>query len=338
MPVLSLCPASLDIYVRRGDEMPFTTTLYGSTGQPFNLTGYTVNLVVDSLQNPPNTSTQLFTVTGVVTNASQGVVQFALSSLQAMTAAGRYYYDLVILDGLGHMLRMAEGRMLFVDSCEANMVSDVDLCNMALGFIGEAALVSSISPPDTTIQSQLCAKFYPMALRSTLEMHNWAFATRRTECTAVTPPAEGAPGHVHGSSETCDCSEWEYYYQLPPHFLKAIAVLPHDSSDDYTDSANFTVQLDGLGVPRLYTDQKDAVLLYTEFVVEPQLFPPTFQLAVAWHLASMLAGALIKSEEGAQQAQRCLQTMTMYLGRATKADADVRRMHPEKQASWITNR
>jgi hypothetical protein len=339
MPVLSLCPATFDIFVHHGDETAWTFTIKGPNGQPIGIADYTFDLAIDEVEEPEDPETEVFTLSGTVTNAAGGVVEFQMSGPQSETDAGRYYYRLTSLDLLSHAEIIATGRFIFVDSCDTNMVSDVDICNMALGFLGDTARITNITPPDQSTQAQLCAKFYPIALRSTLEMHNWAFATRRTECVATT--VTEAHDHSHDmdlSAQTCDCAEWEYFYQLPRHFLKAIAVLPHESINDYSDSRNFSVQLDSTGIPRLYTDEPDAVLLYTEYVVETHLFPPLFQVAVAWHLASMLAGPIIKGNTGAEESKRCLQMMSVYVSKAAKTDSEVRRVHPEHTASWIMGR
>lgn len=337
MPVLSICPANFDIFIHHGDENPWTITLHGSNKEPLDVTGYTFLLNVDTLENPPDATTQVFSLTGTVTNGPAGVVEFELDDVQSATDLGRYYYVLHAVDNIGRNLVLAMGRWLFVDSCETNKVSDVDICNMALSFIGDQARVTSIMPPDASVQGELCAKFYPMALRSTLEMHNWAFATRRSECT----PVGVEPGHEHDhdhEASVCDCAEWQYYYQLPRHFLKAIAVMPDESPTDYAQVENFTVQRDSTGTMRLYCNVENAIMLYTEYVVETHTFPPLFQMAVAWHLASMLAGAILKGDVGANESKRCLQMSTMYAAKATASDSAVRRIHPEMQASWITAR
>lgn len=339
MPVLSICPANFDIFIHQGDENPWTITLRGPNQQLLNVTSYAFDLDVDEIENPPDLTTQVFTLEGTVTDGPNGVVQFALDSLQAATELGRYYYTLRAVDNLGRDLIIATGLFMFVDSCDTNMVSDIDICNMALSFIGDTARIISIKPSDGSTQSDLCSRFYPIALRSTLEMHNWAFATRRTECVAATVTHDHDHSHdMELSAQTCDCSEWDYFYQLPKHFLKAIAVLPNESPNDYEQSQDFTVQLDSTGIPRLYTDTEDAVLLYTEYVVETHLMPPMFQMAVAWHLASMLAGPILKGDVGAAESKRCLQMMAAYVSKAAKTDSDVRRIHPEHNAPWISGR
>jgi len=340
MPVLSICPASFDIFVHQGDQLPWSFTIRDSAGQPEDITGLTFTLVVDELEEPDSPSTTVvFSLVGSVTNAAGGVVEFVLSSLQSQTDVGRYYYRLYATNATPQTYTVCSGRFIFVDSCETNMVSDVDICNTALSFIGDTARITNISPPDPSVQAQLCQKFYPIALRGTLEMHNWAFATKRAELTLVDiDHIEAHATHTHEWGTHCDCSEWEYFYELPRHFLKAIAVIPAESTDDYLQSQDFSVQLDSLGVPRLYTDCEDAVLLYTEYVVETHLFPPLFQMAVAWHLASLLAGPIIKGENGANESKRCLQMMMMYAGKASKSDSDIRRVHPTHTANWIQGR
>lgn len=341
MPVLSICPPSFDIFVCQGDELPWTFTLKGSDGSPIDITGYVFTLDVDELEHPATPSvTDVFALTGTVTDAVNGVVQFALDSLEAETAVGRYYYKLHVTNVDGQDYIAAEGRFLFVDSCETNKVSDVDICNMALGLIGDTARITNISPPDTSAQAQLCSKFYPIALRSTLEMHNWAFATRRSVCDAVALPAEDGHDHEHTSVnyETCDCSEWKYYYQLPRHFLKAISVYEDNTENDYAGSQDFSVQLDTTGVTRLYTNVENAVLLYTEYVVETHRFPPLFQAAVAWHLASLLAGPVIRGDAGSAEAKRCQQMMQLYLSKAKQSDSVNRSIKPNQIADWMANR
>lgn len=341
MPVLSLCPATFDIFVHHGDETAWTFTIKGPNGQPIDISTLTFDLAVDEVEEPEDPETEVFTLSGVVSPTVTGEVEFQMSGPQSETAAGRYYYRLTSLDPLNHAEIIATGRFIFVDSCDTNMVSDVDICNMALGFLGDTARITNITPPDQSTQAQLCAKFYPIALRSTLEMHNWAFATKRTELTLVDIDhieEHGAHTHTHTWGTHCDCSEWEYFYELPRHFLKAISVVPAESTDDYLKSQDFSVQLDSLGVPRLYTDCKDAILVYTEYVVETHLFPPLFQVAVAWHLASMLAGPIIKGNTGAEESKRCLQMMSVYASKAAKTDSEVRRVHPEHTASWIMGR
>ena len=43
------------------------------------------------------------------------------------------------------------------------MPSEVDICNLALGHLGDSATVATIDPPEGSAQAEHCARFYPIA-------------------------------------------------------------------------------------------------------------------------------------------------------------------------------
>jgi hypothetical protein len=205
---------------------------------------------------------------------------------------------------------------------------DVAVCNLALSFIGDTAAITSIDPPDGSAQSTLCAQFYLQALQSTLEMHAWEFATRKVALEQVT----------FADTSTSDRIEWDYAYKLPSRFLRAICVLPPGATDDYKQSVDYSIEVNADGVLCLYTDQEEATLRYTELPSSPRMWSPNFRMVVAWHLASMLAGPIIKGDVGAAESKRCIQMMGAYLSKAASADSMDRRIHPEHNAPWISGR
>lgn len=223
------------------------------------------------------------------------------------------------------------------------MASEVDICNLALAHLGDTATVSSLAPPEGSAQAEHCARFYPIARNGLLEMHPWNFAMRRSA-----PPLL-----------TSDWTEWDYAYALPSNTLNVIAVQASDATDDYstrygpTDTlmASTPIVMAGHYVPQpytietlstgdliLYTDQKDAILRYTVLVTDPTKFSSLFTLALSWHLASMLAGPIIKGETGAAEAKRAAQMLTQYLLQAKMEDSQQRCSKPEHIVSWISGR
>jgi hypothetical protein len=86
------------------------------------------------------------------------------------------------------------------------------------------------------------------------------------------------------------------------------------------------------------TDQSDAVLRYTSVVTDTTKFPPLFTVALSWHLASMLAGPLIKGDVGAAEAKRCAAMMQAYLAKAIESDTSQRRINPRHNVPWINGR
>lgn len=226
------------------------------------------------------------------------------------------------------------------------MASEIDICNLALGHLGDTATVSSIKPPEGSAQSQHCARFYPIARDTLFEMHAWGFATKRSSLAAL----------------TSSWPEWDYCYALPSDVANLLSIIPPDANDDYSShfvptdtpftSANFApVVAAGRYVPQdfsaeilddgtevIYTDQENAVLRYTAIISDPTKFSPLFTMTLSWHLASMLAGPIIKGDAGAAEAKRCTAMMQGYLARATSSDANQRKANPQQIVGWMAGR
>lgn len=221
------------------------------------------------------------------------------------------------------------------------MASETDICNLALAHLGNVANVASIYPPEQSIEASLCARFYPMARDALLEMHPWGFATKRVTLAQI---SESWP-------------EWDYAYLQPSDAVNIIAILSDDAIDDYVTSNGasaistnyavgggsyvpqpFSCEVDSNGNQVIVTDQANAVLRYSAIVTDTTSFSPLFIMCLSWHLASMLAGPLIKGDAGAQQAQLCLSKMQYYFKEAIESDAGQRRINPAVKTSWIANR
>lgn len=219
------------------------------------------------------------------------------------------------------------------------MASVVDICNLALAHLGDNATVASIEPPEGSAQAEHCARYYPIARDSLLTMHAWSFAMKRAALAAVSNP----------------WPMWKYSYALPADCSTALAVLPPEALDDY--STRFTPAMAptwyyaptiaaGTYMPQsftveggvLYTNQENAVLRYLSLVTDTTRFPPLFVLALSWHLASMLAGPLVKGDVGAAEARRCASMMAVYLGQAKDNDSLERQVKPEHVVGWVAGR
>ena len=224
------------------------------------------------------------------------------------------------------------------------MASVVDICNLALGHLGDTASITSIDPPEGSAQAEHCARFYPIARDTLLEMHNWNFASRR----------------IIPAQLTSTWPEYKYAYQVPSDVINIVSILPPDAQDDYstrwapTDAPwtnyspvvaagryvpqPYTIEVMAAGTQVIYTNQKDAVLRYTQRVDDPTRFTPLFVLTLSWHLASMLAGPVIKGDMGQAEGKRCAAVMAAYLAQAESSDANQRNMKPEHIVSWVSGR
>ncbi len=170
------------------------------------------------------------------------------------------------------------------------MASVVNICNMALSHIGSDARVSSISPPDGSVEAGYCAAFYDMARTELIEPGNWRFALARAPLALLA---------------TNPSTAWAYAYALPSGCMSpkriprpdlGVTVFTQDTvrySPNDDDSADFTVEGDVV-----YTNASDAVLIYVRDVTDTSKFTPSFTSALSYLLASYLAGPIIKGNEG----------------------------------------
>lgn len=225
------------------------------------------------------------------------------------------------------------------------MPSVVDICNQALSHLGDGATVASIDPPEGSAQAEHCARFYPMALAALLEMHPWAFATRRVTLAQVDNPS----------------STWAYAYAQPSDAVNLLAILDPDAPDDYSSSAvqsadaydnpyarnplggaytpqPFSPEINADGDDIILTNQANAVLRYTALVSDTAKFTPLFVEALGWLLASKLAGPVLKGEAGRKAAQDCTNAFMGWFTKATDSDASQRKVVPQHHVGWINAR
>lgn len=170
------------------------------------------------------------------------------------------------------------------------MATAVQICNMALSHIGSEARVSSISPPDGSVEAGHCATFYDQARTEMLEPGNWAFALKRQALAQVTNPSNA---WAYAYAKPADC-------QRPLRVLRpsvAITVFTQDLQRyphlDDRDSADFDLQGEVI-----FTNEPNAVLVYIQDVWDTTKFPASFTGAFSYLLAAYLAGPIIKGNEG----------------------------------------
>lgn len=222
------------------------------------------------------------------------------------------------------------------------MSSAVDICNLALSYLGDTATVASIDPPEGSAQSEHCARFFPIARDALLAMHPWSFATRREPLALL--------------DVTND--QWDYVYAAPNLLSSVLAVIASDAADDYTSTAvpetgDTSPPLTAYGAytPQPYaretlsdgsqvilTNQEDAVIRYVAKVTDPGQFDALFVICLSWRLAAMLAGPLIKNEAGAAESKRCLAMFLAELKAARENDANQRQVKPFQVVPWMAGR
>lgn len=185
------------------------------------------------------------------------------------------------------------------------MASEVDLCNMALGHLGDEAQVTAIKPPDGSVQSKHCGRFYPIARDQLLEAHPWSFATKRVALVANVDTIDG----------------WTYAYAVPSKCLRPVAVLLPDALDD-SDGEAFLLESAADGAKVLYTNVEQATLRYIEQVDDTTKFTPAFCAALGRLLASYLSGPILKGATGTKVGEEQMKLYLLAEARAKALDSN----------------
>lgn len=216
----------------------------------------------------------------------------------------------------------------------------MDICNLALSYLGDSAAVVSISPPDGSVQAAHCARFYPIAVALMLEAHEWNFITKRVTLALLT---------------TCYTPQWQFAYQLPSDANSILTVIPTNCYGPFVDWnywyrpyafeidererwRDFQIERDSKDRQVILSNVCDAVARYTTSQVTPGMFPAQFTVALAHQLASMLAGPLLKGDVGAAKSESELKLSAMFLAKATAQDANQRHGAPRPAPVWLRDR
>lgn len=207
------------------------------------------------------------------------------------------------------------------------MASEVDICNVALSHLGDSATVASLDPPEGSAQAEHCARFYPIARDTLLSMHTWNFATRRRNLAQLADPAPG----------------WRFAYALPADALDIFGILapgdPDPGSSPLADHQHAYVrEVNSSGNQVIYCNVENATARYSIRMEDTTRFAPLFVTALTWHLASMLAGPIIKGDAGMAEAKRCAQMMHAFVAQARVADANQRHTTVHHVPDWMAAR
>lgn len=206
------------------------------------------------------------------------------------------------------------------------MSTDVDICNLALSFIGDSAVVTSITGADTSIQATQCARFYPIVRDQVLERHPWKFQLKYAALTAasVTLP-----------------DNWAYAYTLPDNCLSIVNILKTDTIyESYiwptyvtADVSRVAFSVEMVGTAQvLYCNQDTVTVQYTEKVTDVSKYPASLVSAMAMLLAAYLAGPIIKGKAALQMTQALRQQFEVAVLQAQALDAAF--THTESNRSY----
>ena len=112
--LLNICPEAIDLCISRGDTTPWTFTIKtGSPAVAVNITGFSFLLTVDPSSEPTGSGSNLFQLTGTITDAANGIMSFELTATQADQTPDVYFYDLQQTDGASKLRTVVKGEFEF---------------------------------------------------------------------------------------------------------------------------------------------------------------------------------------------------------------------------------
>lgn len=151
------------------------------------------------------------------------------------------------------------------------MASQIDIYNLALGFIGVSETVDSLE--ERSKNRLACGRFWELARDTVLAQFPWPFATKYATLAAL--PQTTRP--------------YLFTYQYPTDCLKAMFFTNAiGTQPDEKYQARFETSY-GDGGQVILSSEAAPVLAYVVRVEDVGRFPPLFVEALAYKLASMIA-------------------------------------------------
>ena len=181
------------------------------------------------------------------------------------------------------------------------MATEIDICNMALAYLGDRATLASIDPPEGSPQADHCARFYPIAKGQLLAEHPWSFALKRAKLARLAIAPEGA----------------KYAFTLPQDSVRVVSIMDTQSNIELHDYRLESYN----GYVIVTCDRDDIYVNYVSALTAEAMFPAPFADALAHLLASKLAGPMVPGNSGAKLAQEEMKIYLAFLEKAVNHDA-----------------
>jgi hypothetical protein len=213
-------------------------------------------------------------------------------------------------------------------------ISQVQICNMALAFVGATPIEAM---GERTKEASQCRLWYDVCREQTLSAFNWGFARKRRTlaCHGDDPP-----------------DQWAYRYQYPVDCLKARWIVnPFDSTGigapfiigsdigtywpNASDAIPFEVEMAPNGTKSILTNEQCPELVYTFNQDEPGFFSQHFVDCLAVNMASRMAFTITGKRSIANDAA---EQYVFLVRNAAALDANESVSKPPRDAEWIRGR
>lgn len=200
-------------------------------------------------------------------------------------------------------------------------MNEVDICNLALNFLGKG-IIKSLS--ENTELARTCKLHYDRYRRILLKDYSWEFAER----TMKLEPVEDFGDNVKG---------WDYVYRYPDDCLQVLKIYDGDDRRKDDKREKFFVQTVDyrLGTKVICCNLENAYMDYVSNEEDCNYFSEEFVEALAHYLAYGMAQALTGSEA---KAQTELQYMQNALYQAKLRTAREREHEPSVPHKYFDGR
>lgn len=200
-------------------------------------------------------------------------------------------------------------------------MNEVDICNLALNFLGKG-IIKSLS--ENTELARTCKLHYDRYRRILLKDYSWEFAER----TMKLEPVDDFDDNVKG---------WNYVYRYPDDCLQVLKIYDVDDRRKDDKREKFFVQAVDyrLGTKVICCNLENAYMDYVSNEEDCNYFSEEFVEALAHYLAYGMAQALTGSEA---KAQTELQYMQNALYQAKLRTAREREHEPSVPHKYFDGR
>lgn len=164
------------------------------------------------------------------------------------------------------------------------MAQDVDVCNLALTFIGSGAEIATLT--EASAEARACNRVYATARDEALGSFPWPFARKQAALGLVSKT--GDAGHP--------TTEYTYAYRYPADCLQLRKILSSFRTDARRTRISYDLLADDVGT-LIVTDKQDAVIEYTSTLGQnPGRWTADFQKTMAYYVAHLIAPRLTKGD------------------------------------------
>lgn len=185
------------------------------------------------------------------------------------------------------------------------MGSPTDIVNLALTHLGQTTLVENVET-GTDFLSKRLRKMYDMALRTTQSESDWSWNRKQVVLALLREDPD---------------IEFTYAYALPDKCIRPRRILNTVGVPERSilDIIQFRI-MSGTGQKELWTCQAEAKLEYSELVTDTNLFPPEYEEALSYRIASYGAPAFMQGDRRRRE-EVILELFRMSIAKAKAADA-----------------